>query len=55
MRPGITGPWQVHRRQGTTYDERVAMDCAYVENWSLPQDALLLVRTLAAPFQTTER
>ena len=52
VRPGITGAWQVGRRPGTTYDERVAMDRAYVEGRSLRGDLRLLVLTLgvlAAP------
>jgi len=55
VRPGITGPWQVYRQAHTTYDERVAMDCAYVEGRTLRQDALLLALTLRVPFLPTGR
>ncbi|MGZ5271924.1 MAG: sugar transferase, partial [Ramlibacter sp.] len=34
MRPGITGLWQVSGRNRLTYQERVALDTAYVRNWS---------------------
>ena len=55
VRPGITGPWQVYRQAHTTYDERVAMDRAYVEGRTLRQDALLLALTLRVPFLPTGR
>lgn len=55
VRPGITGPWQVYRRADTSYEERVAMDCAYVEGRTLRQDALLLALTLRVPFLATGR
>jgi exopolysaccharide production protein ExoY len=53
VRPGITGVWQVFRRASTTYDERVAMDRAYVETRSLGGDLLLLAMTLRVPFAPT--
>lgn len=55
VRPGITGLWQVFRRPGTTYAERVAMDRSYVERRTLFLDALLLAMTLRAPFLPTGR
>lgn len=53
VRPGITGVWQVFRRAGTTYAERVAMDRAYVEGRSLGGDLVLLAMTLRVPFAAT--
>jgi lipopolysaccharide/colanic/teichoic acid biosynthesis glycosyltransferase len=32
--PGLTGLWQVSGRNDTTYQERVELDCYYVQNWS---------------------
>lgn len=45
-KPGVTGLWQVSGRSRTTYDERVQLDCSYVRNWSLWNDAKILSRTL---------
>ena len=47
MRPGITGPMQVHGRGELTYQERLAVEREYVENYSLPKDLKILMRTLA--------
>jgi Undecaprenyl-phosphate galactose phosphotransferase WbaP len=46
--PGITGLWQVSGRNETTYDERVALDAYYVENWSLWMDLHILAKTFGA-------
>ena len=35
VKPGLTGLWQVSGRSELSYDARVAMDCEYVERWSL--------------------
>jgi Undecaprenyl-phosphate galactose phosphotransferase WbaP len=43
--PGITGLWQVSGRNNTTYDERVALDVYYVQNWSLWLDVYILACT----------
>ncbi|MCQ2373169.1 MAG: undecaprenyl-phosphate galactose phosphotransferase WbaP [Phascolarctobacterium sp.] len=45
VKPGITGYWQVNGRSDTTYEERVAMDTWYVQNWSVWLDLMLLWRT----------
>jgi len=44
--PGITGLWQVSGRSNTTYEERVALDCWYVRNWSFWLDIVILLRTI---------
>lgn len=46
VKPGITGLWQVSGRSETTYDERVALDVSYVEQWSLVRDLLILIKTV---------
>jgi exopolysaccharide biosynthesis polyprenyl glycosylphosphotransferase len=43
--PGITGLWQVHARQDPSFNRYVALDLAYVENWSLWLDLKILLRT----------
>src|SRR6185436_3562805 len=43
--PGITGLWQVSGRNNTTYNERVALDVYYVQNWSVWLDIYILACT----------
>lgn len=45
-RPGVTGLWQIRRRDDTTYDERVAMDVDYARHWSIGGDLAILVLTI---------
>jgi exopolysaccharide production protein ExoY len=47
-RPGITGPWQISGRNDVAYENRVRIDQAYVENWSLVRDLVILIRTVPA-------
>ena len=51
MRPGITGPMQVHGRGQLTFQERLAVEREYVENYSLKKDARILLRTAGAIFR----
>jgi exopolysaccharide production protein ExoY len=48
VRPGITGLWQVSGRSGTTYENRVELDCRYVQELSLTNDIRILWRTVGA-------
>ena len=48
VNPGITGLWQVSGRSLLSWDETVALDLDYVENWSPFGDLLLLLKTLKA-------
>jgi exopolysaccharide biosynthesis polyprenyl glycosylphosphotransferase len=43
--PGLTGLWQVRARHDPSFDQYVALDIAYVENWNLWMDMKILVRT----------
>ena len=52
VKPGVTGLWQVSGRSSTSYSERVALDCAYVENWSLMGDIKILSRTFPSVVQS---
>lgn len=45
VKPGLTGLWQVSGRSTLSYDERVALDCEYVERWSLSRDFVILLKT----------
>lgn len=52
-RPGLTGLWQVSGRSGTTYEERVQLDTAYVREWTLWKDITILARTVPAVLKRT--
>lgn len=45
MLPGLTGAWQVGRRDPTDSEHLLEMDLAYVENWSLATDLAIIYRT----------
>ena len=45
VKPGVTGLWQVSGRSTLSYDKRVALDCDYVERWSLRRDLVILLKT----------
>ncbi len=47
-RPGLTGAWQVSGRNTLSYEDRVAIDSAYVRNWSLRSDIVIMVKTIPA-------
>jgi exopolysaccharide biosynthesis polyprenyl glycosylphosphotransferase len=46
VRPGLTGLWQVMGRSDTRWDERMALDCRYVQRLSLLEDMRILGRTV---------
>jgi exopolysaccharide biosynthesis polyprenyl glycosylphosphotransferase len=55
VKPGITGWAQVNGLRGETatvqaMHERVKHDLYYIENWSMPFDLLILLRTLMVGF-----
>ena len=45
-RPGLTGAWQVGGRNDQRYEDRIALDRAYVENWSLRKDISIILKTM---------
>jgi Undecaprenyl-phosphate galactose phosphotransferase WbaP len=49
-RPGITGLWQVAGRSDCSYDERVSLDVAYVESWSIFRDIAIIAKTFLVVF-----
>lgn len=51
MRPGITGPMQVHGRGELTFQEWVAVEREYMENYSLQKDVKILLATPLAVFR----
>jgi lipopolysaccharide/colanic/teichoic acid biosynthesis glycosyltransferase len=42
---GVTGWWQINGRSAVTPDEAIQLDQFYIENWSLPLDLYILLRT----------
>jgi Undecaprenyl-phosphate galactose phosphotransferase WbaP len=44
--PGLTGFWQVSGRSDTNYEERMAFDTYYLQNWSIWLDMWILYRTI---------
>jgi lipopolysaccharide/colanic/teichoic acid biosynthesis glycosyltransferase len=46
MRPGMTGLVEVSKPQLLTWDDRMALDVRYVEDWSLLLDLSILARTI---------
>lgn len=48
IKPGITGLWQVSGRSDLSWDDSIKLDLYYVENWSMIQDLIILIRTVGA-------
>ncbi len=49
VKPGITCLWQIRgRNQITSFDDWVALDLRYIDNWSLWLDITILVQTIPA-------
>lgn len=46
VKPGITGWAQIHGRNYLPWEERLALDVWYAENWSLWLDFRILLRTI---------
>jgi exopolysaccharide production protein ExoY len=46
VRPGLTGLWQVSGRQRVSYEKRIELDMAYVDQCSLAMDFSILLRTV---------
>ena len=47
MRPGMTGPMQIHGRGELSFQERLAVEREYIENYSLSKDLHILLRTFS--------
>ena len=46
--PGMTGLWQVSGRSELSFDDCVALDLKYIDEWSLALDLQILGRTVPA-------
>src|SRR5450432_3118237 len=51
--PGLTGLWQVHARSDPSFERYIALDTAYVENWSFWLDLKLLIMTAGVVIKGT--
>jgi lipopolysaccharide/colanic/teichoic acid biosynthesis glycosyltransferase len=48
VKPGLTCIWQVSGRSNLGFDQWVAMDIEYIENWTLRDDLSIMARTIPA-------
>jgi exopolysaccharide biosynthesis polyprenyl glycosylphosphotransferase len=49
VKPGITGPWQVSgRNRITDFEEVMRLETAYIRQWGIGKDIMILLRTLPA-------
>jgi exopolysaccharide biosynthesis polyprenyl glycosylphosphotransferase len=46
--PGMTGLWQISRRDDLSFDDLVRLDFYYLENWSVWLDVTILLKTVRA-------
>ncbi len=46
MRPGITGWAQVNGRNRIPWEERIALDVQYIQDWSLWRDLVIVFKTI---------
>lgn len=53
MTPGLTGVWQVSGRNNIRdFEEIVAMDVDYINNWTLKRDLEIILRTIQVVFMS---
>jgi exopolysaccharide biosynthesis polyprenyl glycosylphosphotransferase len=54
MRPGITCTWQVQpSRNSIPFEEWMAMDMEYIDNWSFGRDLVIILKTVTATMRGT--
>ena len=51
--PGLTGLWQVNARRNSSFERYIALDTAYIENWSFWLDMTILLRTIGVVLSGT--
>ncbi len=44
MRPGLTCLWQISGRSHVDFDQWIALDLRYIDNWSLGLDVKILIQ-----------
>ncbi len=50
VKPGMSGLWQVSGRSNLSWEDSIRLDLFYVENWSITNDIIILLRTARAVF-----
>ena len=45
LRPGLTGYWQINGRSEMDYSDRIRLDTAYLNGWSLGLDLTIIAKT----------
>lgn len=53
MLPGISGAWQISKRNNSSFSDRASYDNAYWHEMSLPTDFSILARTVVVVFRGT--
>ncbi|OBF16536.1 polyprenyl glycosylphosphotransferase [Mycobacterium sp. ACS4331] len=53
VKPGVTGLWQVSGRSDLSWEKAVRLDLSYVDNWSMIEDVLIIIKTLRAVLRRT--
>jgi exopolysaccharide biosynthesis polyprenyl glycosylphosphotransferase len=51
--PGVTGLWQVTARRDPSFENYIALDKQYINNWSLGLDCRILLKTISVVFSGT--
>ncbi|MBX3195269.1 MAG: sugar transferase [Microbacteriaceae bacterium] len=51
VKPGMSGLWQVSGRSNLSWEDAIRLDLYYVENWSITNDVIILLRTARAVIQ----
>lgn len=55
VRPGVSGPWQVSGRNDVSYEHRIAIDTAYVDNLTWATDVKVIFKTILVMFKCSGR
>jgi GT2 family glycosyltransferase len=55
VRPGATGGWRLHDREGLGEEEELSLALSYLQNQSPLEDLKIVLRTLARPRSTPEK
>jgi hypothetical protein len=53
VKPGITGLWRVTARRDPSFETNMRHDLAYIENWGLSLDIVILLKTVVEVFNGT--
>ncbi|MGW8319341.1 MAG: sugar transferase, partial [Candidatus Promineifilaceae bacterium] len=48
VKPGMTGPMQIHGRADLSLDERVALELSYIDDYSVWRDLVIIASTVPA-------